>query len=567
MKSIRVRENNAFNVVWRSTHADLIFENKRYSVLCGVSELNRGFDSHMDRKTNVLNIFTSPSHLLYATVSEQLLILMGRNPNGINNHNILQLQETQFPLAITYFSVIETTQLYLIFFCINPCDKDDYSDVFTVTSKSFKLYMVIQHCQNLHNGVITNATNRNYRIQAMSLFTEVQSFFVPLFSKEIRIIMTGLRKNSIGLLETTFQGIAGSAPAGAAVATFTGAAFFALGAFPLTAFLAFLVVLLNAFIIRKLSRHIAGSGGYYSYVREGLGISSALFAGLFYIFYQIMALSFMGISLAVFVLAIFSSVFGVSILTYSWFPILSVSILFGYLISRSGIKQSVRYTTIMAMTEIVVIGISEIFILVSHPSLNTTEVFNPALARNGFLGVGIGVLFMYTAFSGFGASTPLGEESRTAQKTIGLSVVLSIIILGVFFIFTAYVFTVAYGVHSMGSYANALVPGVQLVKTDLGSRIAILITALFINSLLTGTVVITNGTSRVMYTMSREGFIPEGFSRIHQIRMTPSTSAGVVAVAAFLISTAGIIFLNGFNAFLMTATAATLRGDTRSFFC
>ncbi len=370
--------------------------------------------------------------------------------------------------------------------------------------------------------------------------------------------MTGLMKDSIGLLETTFQGIAGSAPAGAAIATFTGAAFFALGALPLTAFIAFLVVMLNALIIRRLSSHIAGSGGYYSYVKVGLGGSTALFTGFFYMFYQVMALAFMAISLAVFVPAIFSSVFNVVIPSYSWLPILSASILFGYLVSRSGIKQSVRYTTAMAMIEIAVISLSGIVILILHPSINTAEAFNPALAKDGFLGVGIGVLFMYTAFSGFGASTPLGEESRNANRNIGLSVVLSIIILGAFFIFTAYVFTVAYGVHSMGTYAAALVPGVQLIQSDLGPFVAILITVLFINSLLTGTVVITNGTSRVMYAMSNEGMIPGGFARIHEKRMTPSVSAAVVAIAAFSIGATGIVFLGGFNAFLMTATAATL---------
>ncbi len=370
--------------------------------------------------------------------------------------------------------------------------------------------------------------------------------------------MSGLRKNSIGLVEATFQGIAGSAPAGAAVATFTGAAFFALGALPLTAFLAFLVVLLNAFIIRRLSSRIAGSGGYYSYVKGGLGTSSALFTGFLYIFYQVMALAFMGLSLAVFVPAIFSTVFGFTFPSYSSFPILFVSIFFGYLVSRSGIKQSVRYTTIMAMFEIIVIVASCIAILILHPSINTSAVFNPVLAKNGFLGVGLGILFMYTAFSGFGASTPLGEESRDAHRTVGLAVILSIVILGMFFVFTAYVFTVAYGFRSMDLYAAALVPGVQLIQSNLGVVMALLVTILFVNSLLTGTVVITNGTSRVMYAMSNEGMIPEIFSTIHEKKLTPSVSAGVVSISAFLVAASGIIFLNGFNAFLMAATAATL---------
>ena len=256
--------------------------------------------------------------------------------------------------------------------------------------------------------------------------------------------MPGLKKNSIGLLQGTFQGIAGSAPAGAAVATFTGAAAFALGALPLTALLAFLVVLLNAYIIRRISRRIAGAGGYYAYVQGGLGQSPALFSGFFYIFYQVFALAFMGLSLAVFVPAILSNVFSIQMPSYAWLPILAASILFGFAVSRAGIRQSTGYTTIMAMIEIGVIAASGIIIILAHPSINTTGVFSPGLAKGGISGIGIGMLFMYTAFSGFGASTPLGEESRDARRTVGLSVVLAILVLGAFYVFTAYVFTVAW---------------------------------------------------------------------------------------------------------------------------
>jgi amino acid transporter len=368
----------------------------------------------------------------------------------------------------------------------------------------------------------------------------------------------GLKRNSIGLLQGTFQGIAGSAPAGAAVATFTGAAAFALGALPLTALLAFLVVLLNAYIIRRISRRIAGAGGYYSYVQGGLGSSPALFSGFFYIFYQVFALAFMGLSLAVFVPAILSSVFGIQTPSYAWLPILAASILFGFAVSRAGIRQSTGYTTIMAMVEIGVIAVSGIIIILVHPSINTTAVFSPGLAKGGISGIGIGMLFMYTAFSGFGASTPLGEESRDARRTVGLSVVLAILVLGTFYVFTAYVFTVAWGPSQMLNYAGNLVPGIFIIKNYMGTGMAILVTALFINSLLTGTVVITNGTSRVMYSMSREGMIPKGLSRIHPVRLTPSVSAAMVASAAFAIAALGVLFLGGFTAFLMAATAATL---------
>ncbi|MEM0158847.1 MAG: APC family permease, partial [Thermoplasmataceae archaeon] len=94
-----------------------------------------------------------------------------------------------------------------------------------------------------------------------------------------------LRKDSIGFLESAFQGVAGAAPAGAAVATLTGAAGFALGSLPLTALIAFFVVFLNAYIIKRISTHVVSAGGYYEYVKRGIGTRTALFTGLYYIFY------------------------------------------------------------------------------------------------------------------------------------------------------------------------------------------------------------------------------------------------------------------------------------------
>ncbi len=371
---------------------------------------------------------------------------------------------------------------------------------------------------------------------------------------------TGLRKGSVGLRESMFQGIAGSAPAGAAVATLTGAAYFSRGSLPLTALIAFLVVMLNAVIISRISKDVAGSGGYYGYVKSGFGIKPALFAGFFYIFYQIMALAFIAISVAVFVPAILSGVFGLALPSYVWPVLLGAVLLFGFYISYSGIRESTKYTMYMAILEIVIISVMGIFIIVSRPSVNSVSVFTPKYALGGFSGVGIGVLLMYTAFAGFGASTPLGEESVSPKKTISLSVIVSVIILGSFFIFASYFLTVAWGPSLMASYANPqnLAPGVTLIGNYLGPVAAIIITVLFINSLMTGTVVITNSTSRVMMSMGRDGTLPKIFSHIHDGKRTPAFSAAVVTGSAFAVGFAGILILGGFTAFIMTATAATL---------
>lgn len=371
--------------------------------------------------------------------------------------------------------------------------------------------------------------------------------------------MTGrLRENSIGLKESMFQGVAGSAPAGAAIATLTGAAGYALGSLPLAALIAFFVVMLNAVIIRKISAKIAGAGGYYTYVKEGLGSRTALFTGLFYIFYQIMALCLIALSVAIFVPPLMGVVFGITVPSYTWFPLLVVTLLFGLFVSVSGIRGSTRYTMIMAMIEIVIISAFGLYIVFSHPAINTASVFTTKYSLNGISGIGIGILLMYTAFSGFGASTPLGEESVSPKRNIGLSVIFTVIILGIFFVFTSYYFTVAWGPSLMGTYAGELIPGVTIINGFIGKGAAIVVTLLFINSLLTGTVVVTNGTSRVMMAMSRDKMVPSGLSRIHGKYSTPWIAAVTVVISSIMIGTVSVILLGGFEAFIFSATSATL---------
>lgn len=369
---------------------------------------------------------------------------------------------------------------------------------------------------------------------------------------------TTLRKDAIGLKETMFQGIASAAPAGAAVSTLTGAAAFALGSLPLTAFIGFLVVLLNALVINRISLKVSGAGGYYEYVKVGYGGRTALFAGLFYIFYQIMALTLLALSVAVFVPAVLSAGFGINLPSLIWLPLLVVTLLFGFLVSYGGIKGSTRYTMIMALLEIVIISIFGVYIVSSHPSINSFSVFTPKYALGGFDGVGLGVLLMYTAFSGFGASTPLGEESRSPRKAIGKSVIFTAIILGAFFVFTAYFFTVAWGPLNMSGYSNSLVPGITIVGSDIGTFAAVIVAILFINSLLTGSVVLINGTSRVMMAMGRDGILPARTARVHGTRRTPYVAAGIITSIALGIGILGVIMLGGFPAFIMAAIAATL---------
>lgn len=360
------------------------------------------------------------------------------------------------------------------------------------------------------------------------------------------------------MYDVIFQGVAGSAPAGAAVATLTGSAAFALGSLPLSAIVAFIIVFINAIIINRISRHVAGAGGYYAYSREGLGNFAGIFTGWMYILYQVMSLAFIGLSIAIFLPDLLSEIFGIAIPSYSWVLLLVLVLVFGYFVSFSGIKKSVRYAMVMATLEVIIVTVISLIIILSKPTVNTATVFTPVYASHGLTGVMLGVLFMYTAFSGFGTATPLGEETKNAKKVIGKGVLISVVVLGLFFVLASYAFTVGWGPTKMSSFANELVPGVVLTKNYIGIMGAIIITAFFVNSLFTDSVVFTNSLSRVIYSMSRDNVLPGILSNVHSTRRTPHMAAGIIVIIAFIIGVISVLRLGGFNAFLYAGVAATL---------
>ena len=369
---------------------------------------------------------------------------------------------------------------------------------------------------------------------------------------------SGLRKNALSIRDVVFQGVAASAPAGAAVATMTGAAAFALGSLPLTAIVALVIVGLNVYIINRISTHVAGAGGYYDYVKLGFGKHISAYTGWSYQFYQVTSLAFIGLSISVFVPALLSNVFGINLPSYLWLPLLAGTVAFGYILSVLGVKGSLKYASVMASLEIAVVVFIGLWLIITRPSINTVSVFSPSHASGGISGVLLGVLFMYTAFSGFGTSTPLGEETTDARKTIAKGIVLTIVILGVFFVFASYAFTVAWGINNMGAYASALVPGISLSYSDIGVWAAILITVFYINSILTDMVTYTNSSSRVLYAMAKDGLFPRSISSVHKTHLTPHVASGVMALASFAIAAISTVTMGGFNAFLFTGVAGTL---------
>src|SRR5207237_10532291 len=104
-----------------------------------------------------------------------------------------------------------------------------------------------------------------------------------------------------------------------------------------------------------------------------------------------------------------------------------------------GVRISTEAGVVLGAFEIVVFLALAITLIISAGSNNTLSVFNPSTGNaNGWGSVFAGMVYTVLAFIGFEASVPLAEETRDPRRTLPRAVLLSCVLIGVFYLICYY---------------------------------------------------------------------------------------------------------------------------------
>jgi amino acid transporter len=248
------------------------------------------------------------------------------------------------------------------------------------------------------------------------------------------------------------------------------ATLFAGGNTPLAVVLALIAALFTAYGIGELARFLPSAGGMYTYVARGLGG----FAG------WLMAWAFL-LAEPIVPAALFASfgLFGASLITlvtgfsndYLWLPLTILCGLLVWWLVYRGISISTRVGVALGLVEIGIFLLVSLLLIVNAGSRNTLSVFTPG--ADGFKPALQGMVFCLLAFVGFEAAAPLAEETRDPRRTIRRAVLLSAVLIGLFYIFNMYAATVYFGPDKMltdfytfnngdpwSAMANDVLPGI-----------------------------------------------------------------------------------------------------------
>ena len=372
-----------------------------------------------------------------------------------------------------------------------------------------------------------------------------------------------LQKDAIGLAPVLFQSVTHMAPAAAVAFSIIFAVTYAGGATPLAVVLALVACLFVAISIGQLARHLPSAGGLYTYSARGIHpiagffvawgfmLAEPLVAPLLYLIF--------GNVIAVFLQNHFNTPM------WLWAPFAAAAGIGVWVLVYRGVRISTEAGVVLGAFEIVVFLALAITLIISAGSNNTLSVFSPNTGNSyGWGSVFAGMVYTVLAFIGFEASVPLAEEAKDPRRTLPRAVILSCVLIGVFYLICYYGAMVYFGPNVAADPKNGFFvfnggdPWDGLAAKVWGP-FSILVLLAIINSAFANSNAGANAATRVGYALGRVGILPRALANVHPRFKTPYIAVhiqGALGIAVALIL--GFALQGPLNAFALLGTIATI---------
>ena len=356
-------------------------------------------------------------------------------------------------------------------------------------------------------------------------------------------VKTDLKAGTLGLVSVTMQAITHIAPAIAALfftqflVTLSGVTA------PLAYFIGVLVVLMLGNTLIQFSRQLPSAGGYYTYVSRSLGSRVGFLTAWMFILYSPMAGGVVSGFFGFIAAGELKASYGWDVPWLWWVSVIVVGSIVAALQYR-GIELSARTLLITGGAEIlIVLALAITGFLNPGPGGFSVAPFNPGNigvgTAFGFAGFTLGIVLAVQGLTGWEAAAPLAEETKDPKRNVPRSVLLSIIILGVFLVFTYWGVITGFGVNNIkGIVTSPDLPGLALARNLWGGGWWLILIA-FMSSTLAVSLATANVSTRMWYALGRNGAFPKLFSKVHPVYKTPTNA--IFAQLALTLAT-GLIF-------------------------
>ena len=375
--------------------------------------------------------------------------------------------------------------------------------------------------------------------------------------------MGRLQRDAIGLAPVLFQSITHMAPVAAVAFSIIFAVTYAGGATPLAVILALIACLTVAISISQLERHLPSAGGLYTYAARGLHPAVGFFVAWGFMLAEPLVAPLLYLIFGNVISVFLTNHFGTP--AWLWAPFAAAAGIGVWFLVYRGVRISTEAGVILGAFEIVVFLALAITLIVSAGSNNTLSVFSPTTGNaNGWGSVFAGMVYTVLAFIGFEAALPLAEETKDPRRTIPRAVILSCVLIGIFYLICYYGAMVYFGPNLAADAKNGFFtfnggdPWDGLADKVWGP-FSILVLLAIVNSAFANSNAGANAASRVGFALGRVGILPRALAQVHPRFKTPYVAVHVQgALGIALAIVLGFALGGPLLAFFLLGTIATL---------
>lgn len=216
-------------------------------------------------------------------------------------------------------------------------------------------------------------------------------------------------------------------------------------------------------------------------------------------------------------------------------PALLITVLIVAILIK-GIKESTKMAGFLVVVKLGVIALFVItglfYVRPEHWASNWVTPFIPT----GINGIFTGAFTMFFAYIGFDAIATAAEETKNPQKNLPIGIIGSLLVCTIVYVFVALVFT---GVAPL-EMINIQAPVASAMSIVGQNQVAGLISVGALAGITSVLLVMMLAGTRILFAMSRDGFLPKLLQIVHSKFKTPY----VLTILVGIICVIGTLFLD-----------------------
>ena len=285
-----------------------------------------------------------------------------------------------------------------------------------------------------------------------------------------------------------------------------------------------------------IGRRVVSTGAFYTYVAEGLGkplgVGTAYSAILSY-----GAFTF-GLAAAC---GYFDEQVSIAVgHKVDWTICAAVSVLLAGILNYRSMDASTKLLAVIIIVETAVLVVFDVSVIAAK---GWAAFPLASFAPSQWLAPGVGVSLMtaFTCFVGFESGALYSKEAADPVRSIPLASYVSVILIGSFYLLTAWITVGALGVSE--AKATAISHGgtliLDLIKQYDGQTASDIAGVLLCTSMLATYIAIHAAASRYIFALAREGLLPRMLARFDEVRNVPVAATICMSIAT-VVCLAGI---------------------------